>query len=150
VGHVTTAEYGSQMLSSAAFTTSPGAPRPRAASPAPPCWLCNGEAVRCIDGGSTVVVQAGAAPVVDGKPEQRMRVGCGSATVGMFASSGAGWSTRWWWSTTTSPACVSEHQAGKVLGMRSRPASKIKGHRSTPGRYFRVSEPGLGWGGTDD
>jgi hypothetical protein len=26
---------------------------------------------------------------------------------------------------------------------------KIKGHRSTPGRYFKVAEPGTGWGGTD-
>ncbi|MFN6979267.1 MAG: 6-hydroxynicotinate reductase, partial [Gemmobacter sp.] len=25
---------------------------------------------------------------------------------------------------------------------------RVKGHRSTPGRYFRVSEPGPGWGGT--
>ena len=31
------------------------------------------------------------------------------------------------------------------------PASgiKIKGRRSTPGRYFQVAEPGTGWGGTD-
>ena len=27
-------------------------------------------------------------------------------------------------------------------------ASRILGRRSTPGRYFKVSEPGLGWGGT--
>ena len=26
---------------------------------------------------------------------------------------------------------------------------KIKGRRSTPGRYFQVAEPGTGWGGTD-
>ncbi len=43
---------------------------------------------------------------------------------------------------------LSEHQAGKCLGM---PPSGIKiiGHKSTPGRYFRVAEPGLGWGGTN-
>ena len=42
---------------------------------------------------------------------------------------------------------VSEHQAGRVLGW---PAAgiRIRGHRSTPGRYFRVAEPGRGWGGT--
>ena len=38
-----------------------------------------------IDGGATVIVQAGKAPIVDGVPEERMRVGCGSATVGIFA-----------------------------------------------------------------
>ncbi len=42
---------------------------------------------------------------------------------------------------------VSEHQAGKVIGWEPT-GIKILGHRSTPGRYFRVSEPGLGWGGT--
>jgi hypothetical protein len=26
---------------------------------------------------------------------------------------------------------------------------RIKGHRSTPGRYFKVANPGKGWGGTD-
>jgi len=38
-----------------------------------------------IDGGATVVVQAGYPPIVNGVPEERMRVGCGSATIGMFA-----------------------------------------------------------------
>jgi hypothetical protein len=42
---------------------------------------------------------------------------------------------------------VSEHQAGKVLGWEPT-GIRIRGHRSTPGRYFRVSEPGQGWGGT--
>jgi hypothetical protein len=42
---------------------------------------------------------------------------------------------------------VSEHQAGKVLGWEDT-GIKIIGRRSTPGRYFKVSEPGLGWGGT--
>jgi hypothetical protein len=42
---------------------------------------------------------------------------------------------------------VSEHQAGKVLGWEDT-GIKVIGRRSTPGRYFKVSEPGLGWGGT--
>ena len=43
---------------------------------------------------------------------------------------------------------LSEHQAGKLLGM---PATglKMKGRRSTPGRYFQVAQPGTGWGGTN-
>jgi hypothetical protein len=43
---------------------------------------------------------------------------------------------------------LSEHQAGKFLGVRDT-GIKIKGHRSTPGRYFKVAHPGTGWGGTD-
>jgi hypothetical protein len=31
-----------------------------------------------------------------------------------------------------------------------RPAGiRVRGRRSTPGRYFQVAKPGLGWGGTD-
>ena len=48
--------------------------------------LCNKEAVEVtIDDGSALVVQAGKAPIIDGIEEQRMRVGCGSATIGIFA-----------------------------------------------------------------
>ena len=42
---------------------------------------------------------------------------------------------------------VSEHQAGKVIGWADT-GIKIKGRRSTPGRYFQVAEPGTGWGGS--
>src|SRR5579883_2676513 len=43
---------------------------------------------------------------------------------------------------------LSEHQAGKLLGVPET-GIRIKGRRSTPGRYFQVAEPGTGWGGTD-
>jgi len=43
---------------------------------------------------------------------------------------------------------LSEHQAGKLLGIPET-GIKIKGRRSTPGRYFQVAEPGTAWGGTN-
>jgi hypothetical protein len=43
---------------------------------------------------------------------------------------------------------LSEHQAGRVLGVRDT-GLRIRGRRSTPGRYFQVAEPGAGWGGTN-
>src|SRR5207302_574010 len=43
---------------------------------------------------------------------------------------------------------LSEHQAGKLLGVRET-GIKMKGRRSTPGHYFRVAEPGTAWGGTN-
>jgi 6-hydroxynicotinate reductase len=43
---------------------------------------------------------------------------------------------------------LSEHQAGKVLGVADT-GIRMKGRRSTPGRYFHVAEPGAGWGGTN-
>ena len=95
-----------------------------------------------------LVVQAGKAPIIDGIEEQRMRVGCGSATIGIFAQQWFGEADELSWSTIHITGVLSEHQAGKVLNM---PPSGIKmsGRRSTPGRYFQVAEPGSGWGGTD-
>ena len=149
VGHVTTAEYGSQMLSLGGVHHLTGGSKAEGrVTCAALLALCNGQAVELnIDGGSTVVVQAGAAPIVDGRPENRMRVGCGSATIGMFAVQ---------WQELVDEVVVvddhitgvvSEHQAGKVLGWQPT-GIRILGHRSTPGRYFKVSEPGSGWGGT--
>jgi hypothetical protein len=43
---------------------------------------------------------------------------------------------------------LSEHQAGKALDVPPT-GIRIKGRRSTPGRYFQVAEPGTGWGGTN-
>ena len=101
-----------------------------------------------IDGGSTVVVQADRPPVVNGAREERMRVGCGSAAIGMFAPQ---------WKDHVDEVIVvddhitgvlSEHQGGRFLDMK--PAGiRVRGRKSTPGRYFQVAQPGLGWGGTD-
>lgn len=110
--------------------------------------LCNGEAVEMeIEGGSHVTVQAGQAPIVDGVRERRMRVGCGSATIGMFAVQWQGLVDEVVVVDDHITGVVSEHQAGKVIDWAPT-GIKIKGHRSTPGRYFRVSEAGQGWGGT--
>jgi 6-hydroxynicotinate reductase len=149
VGHVTTAEYGSQMLSIGGVHHLTGGSK---AEGRVTCGamlaLCNGDAVTLtIDGGSAVVVQAGAAPIVDGTAERRMRVGCGSATIGMFAAQWHGLVDEVVVVDDHITGVVSEHQAGKVLGWQPT-GIKIKGHRSTPGRYFKVSEPGMGWGGT--
>ncbi len=149
VGHVTTAEYGSQMLSLGGVHHLTGGSKAEGRITCEALLaLCSGEAVELtIDGGSTVLVQAGRAPVVDGRPENRMRVGCGSATIGMFASQWQGLVDEVVVVDDHITGVVSEHQAGKVIGWPPT-GIRIKGQRSTPGRYFRVSEPGLGWGGT--
>jgi hypothetical protein len=149
IGHVTTAEYGSQMLSLGGVHHLTGGSKAEGRLTCSAMLaLCNGEAVELtVDGGSAVLVQAGRAPVVDGVTERRMRVGCGSATIGMFAVQWQGLVDEVVVVDDHITGVVSEHQAGKVLDW---PPSGIKiiGSRSTPGRYFRVSEPGLGWGGT--
>ncbi len=149
VGHVTTAEYGSQMLSLGGVSHLTGHSKAEGrVTCAALLSLCNREAVELsIDGGATLVVQAGQPPVVDGVVERRMRVGCGSATIGMFASQWRGLVDEVVVVDDHITGVVSEHQAGKILGWEDT-GIKILGHRSTPGRYFRVSEPGSGWGGT--
>ena len=149
IGHVTTAEYGSQMLSIGGVHHLTGGSKPEGRETcATMLALCNGQAAElAIDGGAVVQVQAGQAPIVDGKAEHRMRVGCGSATIGMFAVQWKGLVDEVVVVDDHITGVVSEHQAGKVLDWQPT-GIRIKGHRSTPGRYFRVSEPGLGWGGT--
>jgi 6-hydroxynicotinate reductase len=150
VGHVTTGEYGSQMLSLGGVRHLTGGSRKEGTVTCDTLLnLCNGKAAELtIDEGATVIVQAGKAPVVDGMQEERMRVGCGSATIGMFAKQ--------WFNKVDEVVVVddhitgvlSEHQAGKLLGVPET-GIKMKGRRSTPGRYFQVAEPGTAWGGTN-
>jgi len=52
------------------------------------------------------------------------------------------------WSTITSPECYRNIKAGKLLGV-PQTGIKLKGRRSTPGRYFQVAEPGTSLGGTN-
>ncbi|MBY8977859.1 6-hydroxynicotinate reductase [Rhodobacteraceae bacterium NNCM2] len=150
VGHVMTSEYGSQMLSLGGVDHLTGGSKDEGRKTCDALLrLCNKEAVELtIDGGSSVTVQAGAAPIVDGKREERMRVGCGSATIGMFASQWQGLVDEVVVVDDHITGVVSEHQAGKVIGWPDT-GIRILGRKSTPGRYFKVAEPGLGWGGTD-
>src|SRR6202041_3339820 len=111
--------------------------------------LCNGKAAELeIDGGAKIVVQASQAPIVDGVQEECMRVGCGSATIGMFAKQWEGKVDEVVVVDDHITGVLSEHQAGKLLGIPET-GIKMKGRRSTPGRYFHVAEPGTGWGGTN-
>lgn len=150
VGHVMTSEYGSQMLSLGGVDHLTGGSKPEGRVTCDALLrLCNRESVELtIDDGASVVVQAGQPPIVDGQREERMRVGCGSATIGMFASQWQGLVDDVVVVDDHITGVVSEHQAGKVLGWPDT-GIRIKGRRSTPGRYFQVAKPGLGWGGTD-
>ncbi len=150
VGHVTTAEYGSQMLSLGGVRHLTGGGKKEGnVTCRAMLGLSNGEAVELsVDGGATVVVQAGRPPVVDGIVERRMRVGCGSAAIGMFAKQWAAHADEVIVVDDHITGVLTEHQAGCFLDMR--PAGiRVRGRRSTPGRYFQVASPGSGWGGTD-
>lgn len=150
IGHVTTAEYGSQMLSiGGVHHLTGGGKKEGRVTCATLLALCNGEAVALtIDEGAELIVQADKAPIINGVEEQRMRVGCGSAAVGMFASQWQGLVDEVVVVDDHITGVMSQHQAGKVIGWQET-GIKIIGRRSTPGRYFQVAKPGNGWGGTD-
>ena len=150
IGHVTTAEYGSQMLAIGGVRHLTGGTKKEGTVTCNSMMrLCNKEAVEMtIDGGAEIIVQAGKPPIINGIQEERMRVGCGSATVGIFAPQ---------WKDHVDEvivvddhitAVLTEHQAGQFIDMK--PAGiRVRGRRSTLGRYFQVADHGAGWGGTD-
>ena len=150
VGHVTTAEYGSQMLSlGGVHHLTGGSKKEGRVTVQMMESLGNKQAVEFrIEGGAEVVIQAGRAPIVNGVEEQRMRVGCGSAAIGIFAQQMFDQADEVVVVDDHITGVLTEHQAGRCLGM---PPSgiQLRGRKSTPGRYFQVANPGTGWGGTD-
>jgi len=150
VGHVTTAEYGSQMLSLGGVRHLTGGSKKEGRITCDTLLnLCNKNAVTLdVEGGAQVIVQAGMPPIIDGDKEERMRVGCGSATIGIFAPQ--------WYGKVDEVIVVddhitgvlTEHQAGQFLEM-PHSGIRVRGRKSTPGRYFQVADHGSGWGGTD-
>ena len=150
VGHVTTAEYGSQMLALGGVRhLTGGSKKEGVVTCETMLTLCNKGAVDLvIEGGARLTVQAGRPPVINDTQEGRMRVGCGSATIGIFARQWQGHADEVIVVDDHITGVLTEHQAGRFLDMR--PAGiRVRGRRSTPGRYFQVANPGLGWGGTD-
>ncbi|WP_439149235.1 6-hydroxynicotinate reductase [Sulfitobacter sp.] len=150
IGHVMTSEYGSKMLSLGGVEHLTGGSKKEGRVTCDALLrLCNREAVEMnIDGGVTMVVEAGKAPIINGVPEKLMRVGCGSATIGMFAKQWHGHVDEVVVVDDHITGVLSEHEAGKGLDMTPS-GIRINGRRSTPGRYFQVADPGTGWGGTD-
>ena len=150
VGHVTTAEYGSQMLSLGGVHHLTGGSKKEGRMTVELMQLLgNKKPVECtIDGGASMVIQAGKAPIVNGVEEQRMRVGCGSAAVGIFARQFASVADEVVVVDDHITGVLTEHQAGKCLDM-PKSGVQMRGRKSTPGRYFQVANPGNGWGGTD-
>jgi 6-hydroxynicotinate reductase len=150
VGHVTTAEYGSQMLSlGGVHHLTGGSKKEGRVTLEMMLALGNQQAVDLkIEGGAQISLQAGQAPIVDGVREQRMRVGCGSATVGIFAQQFSDCADEVVVVDDHITGVLTQHQAGRCLNMRPS-GIQIRGRKSTPGRYFQVANPGTGWGGTD-
>ncbi|WIY25860.1 6-hydroxynicotinate reductase [Parasedimentitalea psychrophila] len=153
IGHVMTSEYGSKMLSLGGVEHLTGGSKKEGRMTCDALLrLCNREPVEMQigeeDHTTTLVVEAGKPPLVNGMEEKLMRVGCGSATIGMFPKQWVGHVDEVVVVDDHITGVLSEHQTGKMLEVAPT-GIKIKGRKSTPGRYFQVAKPGTGWGGTD-
>jgi hypothetical protein len=108
--------------------------------------LANRERVKLrIEAGSRLELQVGAAPVVDGVTMEKMRVGCGSATLGLFAPLLKEAADEVVVLDSHLTGLLTEHAAGRYLGTVPSGA-RLRFRQSTPGRYF--GDHGKGWGGT--
>lgn len=144
VGMVDTEEYGAKMLSIGGANTLSG--RFGFAAARTIVELANGERVVLqVEKGSKLELQVGCPPVINGVTESKMRIGCGSATVGMFAGVMARVLDEAIILDHHVIGLLSEHRAGEEAGMGYSGVTP-NGRKSTRGRYF--GEQGHGWGGT--
>jgi NAD-dependent dihydropyrimidine dehydrogenase PreA subunit len=144
IGMVDTEEYGAKMLSIGGANILSGKHGFAAARTI--VGLANGERMTLqVEKGSKLEIAVGEQPVIDGVVQEKMRVGCGSATIGMFAAQLC---------KVVDEAIIldhhvigllTEHRAGEEVGL-TYSGVMPNGRKSTRGRYF--GEQGHGWGGT--
>ncbi len=144
VGHLCTEEYGSKILSLGGVNLLTGPDGLAVARLI--TEIANRKEVHLkVEEGAEMLLQVGKAPIIDGKVGTRMRVGCGSASMGLFG--------RYFLEAADEVIVLdshligqfTEHPAGRELGARYS-GIRLKARKSTSGRYF--GEHGKGWGGT--
>lgn len=144
IGMLEREEYGSKMISIGGaniLTTDSGFIAARTI-----VEICNGEKVSLkVENGARLELQVGHPPVINGMTDSIMRVGCGSATVGMFADQLAAVVEEAIILDSHIVGLLSEHAAGENVGMIWSGVIP-NARKSTRGRYF--GEHGNGWGGT--
>ncbi len=144
IGHLTTEEYGSKMLSLGGVNLLTGPGGLNAARVI--CEIANRKRIRVkIDGGARLELQVGERPVIDGVEDTVMRVGCGSATLGLFSQLFKDVADEVVVIDSHLTGLMSEHAAGVFVGAVPS-GTRLAFPRSTPGRYF--GDHGKGWGGT--
>ncbi len=144
VGRVETEQYGSKMLHIGGvnrFTGKNGFTAARIVAD-----IANRKPVRLkVDGGAKLSVRVGEAPIINGESPRKMRVGCGSATLGLFSPLLKEAADDVIIMDSHITGLMSEHAAGRYVGV-SPSGVRIRFPISTPGRYF--GDHGNGWGGT--
>jgi NAD-dependent dihydropyrimidine dehydrogenase PreA subunit len=145
IGHVCTEQYGSKIISIGGvniLTSKDGLFVAKVM-----LELIQGKKVIIeVEDGPQLEIRIGEAPVINGVQEKLMRVGCGSATIGLFAPYMLRIADEIIVLDGHITGLFSEHPAAKYLG-KERSGIYIKGDKSTEGRYFLPK--GKGWGGTN-
>jgi len=144
VGMVETEQYGSKMLHIGGVNRLTG---PNGFIVARTITrIANRERVKLkIENRRRLEVQVGCPPIIDGQEVASMRVGCGSATMGLFAPLLKAAAHEAIILDSHITGQMSRHVAGQFAG--ARPSGvKLVFQESTPGRYF--GDHGDGWGGT--
>ena len=98
-----------------------------------------------IENGCRLTVQVGSPPIIDGQEASKMRVGCGSASMGLFAPLLVEAADEVIILDSHITGQMSRHVAGQFAGAKGT-GIRLKFSESTPGRYF--GDHGSGWGGT--
>jgi len=144
VGHLCTEEYGSKMLSLGGINLLTGEDGLHVAKLI--VDIANRRETHLkVEDGADLVLQVGKPPIIDGQAGRKMKVGCGSASMGLFG--------RFFLEAADEVIVLdshligqfTEHAAGRELGAKYS-GIRLKARRSTPGRYF--GEHGRGWGET--
>lgn len=145
VGMVTTDQYGSKILSIGGPNLLAGQNGLLVARVMTD--LANRKRVKLtIRDGARLELQVGEPPVIDGETAGRRIVGCGSATVGIFAPIlGKVADEVIILSHPPHTGVLSEHAAGRYVGLEPS-GVRLNLRQGTPGRY--IAAPGSGWGGT--
>ena len=144
VGMVETEQYGSKMLHIGGvnrLTSENGFIVARTITDIANCK----EVKLKIENGSRLKIRVGYAPVIDGTKVKKMRIGCGSATLGIFAPLLKETADEVIVLDSHVTGLLSGHVAGNYAGVAPSGVD-LKFKLSTPGRYF--GDHGKGWGGT--
>jgi len=142
VGRVETQQYGSKLLAVGGVNTLHGKSGSTAARTI--ADVCNRREVRLkVEGGPRLDLVLGGPPKVDGSVSGKMRAGCGSATLAMFAPALAAAADEVIVLDPDITGLLSEHLAGRALGLTWSGVVPV-GRKSTVGRYFGEVGPGLG------
>ena len=145
VGHVTTEQYGSKMISLGGINTMKTKSRLKATRLI--VDIANGKPFKLqVENGSRLELQVGQAPTIDKTPSEVMKIACGAGIMGIFGLKLQDLADEIIILDSDITGLFSEGHVGHVLGFSFRGITP-QGQFSTPGRYFGAT--GEGWGGTD-